>query len=113
MTLNLIKAAKSPVYVNLQDQDGQSPLHLAVATNQHQIVRLLMVAGAHPGVRNCMGESPLHVAARQGYYECCRAILEPVTQEEISSLPLFYDVPCHTVNLEQWNFQGEFFHFVF
>ncbi|XP_044754712.1 NF-kappa-B inhibitor cactus-like [Coccinella septempunctata] len=108
MAFNLIRAAISPVYLDLLDQDGQSPLHLAVATNQYQIVRSLIVAGAHPGIRNSKGDSPLHIAARLGYYNCCRAILEPVRREEFKSLCLSYDeVHYKMVDLEQWNYEGQ------
>lgn len=107
MAVNLIRAATSPVYLDLLDQDGQSPIHLAVATNQPQIVRALIVAGAQPGTRNSRGESPLHMAARLGLYNCCTAILEPVGKEEFKSLSLTYNVNHKTVDLEQWNYEGQ------
>lgn len=87
----------------------QTPLHLAVETRQHLIVRWLIVAGARPCVRDHMGDSPLHIAARNGDLNCCKAITEPVQKNERDTLQLSYPEKLiyQTSNLDQWNYVGK------
>ena len=50
--------------VERDGQGGWTPLHLAVAERQAEIVRVLVAAGADLGARTERGRTPLHVALR-------------------------------------------------
>lgn len=109
VALALIRLAPHPRFLDTPNDDAQSPLHLAVATGQAKIARTLIVAGARPSPRNLLGDSPLHIAVRTGDVSCCKAITDPVHQQERDALRLSY-LPPHVyqpVNLDQWNYDGE------
>lgn len=48
--------------VNSINANGDTPLILAVANNQVEIVRILLSAGANPSIKNTSGESALDIA---------------------------------------------------
>ncbi|KAL3269478.1 hypothetical protein HHI36_008546 [Cryptolaemus montrouzieri] len=101
----LIRIAPHPRLLDTPNDDALTPLHLAVAMRQWRIVRWLIIAGARPGPRNLAGDSPLHLAARSGDVECCKAILYPVQSHEREQLLLSYPPQlCPTVDIEQWNY---------
>ena len=87
----------------------QTPLHLAVLTNQAPLVRRLVVGGASVLLRDRMGNTPLHLACRDGHLDCAHALLIPVSQEERQSALL----PLHVVpqplpqDLDQKNYDGK------
>ncbi|XP_022902487.1 NF-kappa-B inhibitor cactus isoform X2 [Onthophagus taurus] len=108
VALAVIRATPTPTLLNTENDDGQTALHLAVLTNQWKIARMLIVAGAKPSPINRQGDSPLHIAARIGDVECCKAITYPVQQQERERLGLSY--PPHAYDrcdLDQWNFDGQ------
>lgn len=108
VALALIRLAPHPRFLDTPNDDAQSPLHLAIATGQAKIARTLIVAGARPSPRNLHGDSPLHIAARTGNVSCCKAIADPVHQQERDALALSY-VPqtYQPPNLDQWNYDGK------
>lgn len=79
-------------------------------TNQAPLVRRLVVGGASVLLRDLLGNTPLHLACRDGHFDCARALLLPVSQEERQSALL----PLHVVpqplpqDLEQKNYDGKF-----
>lgn len=107
--LALIRAAPHPRLLDTPNDDADSPLHLAVTTGQWRIVRWLIVAGSKPGPRNINGDSPLHLSARLADVQCCKAINDPVRQQERDSLLLNYSPPqqYQTSDLNQWNYEGK------
>ncbi|KAL3269475.1 hypothetical protein HHI36_008544 [Cryptolaemus montrouzieri] len=108
IALALIRGAPNSNYLNISNDDGSTALHLAVATDQWRIVRWLIVAGAEPGPRNFRGESPLHIAARLGNLNCCKAITETVHLEERKFLNLNYEITSYKqVDLDQWDYEGQ------
>lgn len=54
----------------------QTPLHLAVITNQPEIAKALLEAGCDPELRDFRGNTPLHLACEQG----CLASVGVLTQ---------------------------------
>jgi hypothetical protein len=89
----------------------QTPLHLAVLTQQHHIVRALLVAGASPDSRDRHGNTALHLASDQGLTKCVHALLQPVTVEETSNSGLVFTVPRYISKpalLEELNYDGEY-----
>lgn len=108
VVLAIIRAAPRPHLLDTPNDDAQSPLHYAVATKQWKIVRWLIVAGAKPSPRNRQGDSPLHICARTGDVQSCKAITDPVTQTERDALALTYPPqPYQPCQLDQWNYDGQ------
>ena len=52
----------NPNNANCQDSEGRTPLHSAAASNEPQIVHMLLSAGAQPNAKDKMGLTPLHRA---------------------------------------------------
>jgi ankyrin repeat protein len=90
-------------------------LHLAVLTNQAPLVRRLVVAGASVLHRDRFGNTPLHLACRDGAFECAKALLFPVSQEERkAALLTFNGIPQPLPqDLEQRNYDGMSIIFLF
>jgi ankyrin repeat protein len=62
--------------INVVDAAGKTPMHHAVEGKQLDVVRYLLEKGASLRCRTYQeDETPLHVAARLGYTEICRALL--------------------------------------
>eukprot|EP00913_Durusdinium_trenchii_P027844 g26108.t1 len=60
--VELLLAARATV--NLQDKEGNAPLHAAAEEGNSQIVELLLATGATVNLQDKKGEAPLHKAAR-------------------------------------------------
>ncbi len=52
--------------VNAPDQVGSMPLHHAIASNNAEIVRLLLLYQANPNASDNLGRTALHIAAEKG-----------------------------------------------
>lgn len=55
-----------PAALNLREDSGRTPLHLAAAHGCVSVVKLLTEKGAWLEARGMGGETPLHVAAQEG-----------------------------------------------
>lgn len=53
--------ASAGVDVNLQNNLGETPLHIAARSGLVGVIANLLLAGADPGIRNHAGETPLHL----------------------------------------------------
>lgn len=53
--------ASAGVDVNLQNNKGETPLHIAARNGLVGVIANLLQAGADPGIRNHAGETPLHL----------------------------------------------------
>ncbi|KAM4538293.1 NF-kappa-B inhibitor zeta isoform 2-T2 [Fundulus diaphanus] len=60
--------------LDMKEHNGQTPLQIAVATNQHLIVSDLLSHGAQINIRDLWGRSPLHVCAEKGHFLCLQSI---------------------------------------
>ncbi|XP_071640972.1 uncharacterized protein [Temnothorax longispinosus] len=61
--------------VNLQDKDGNTPLHLAVSRNQPEIMDLLLSRGAAINTVNIVRRSALHIAVINQHVQYVRVLL--------------------------------------
>jgi len=105
---HIIEAAPVAQLLDTFNDDAQTALHLGVSMGRCKIVRMLIAAGAKPSPRNLAGDSPLHIAAKLGDLDSCRAILYPVAQTEREALDLSYNVNTYyKCNLDQWNYEGQ------
>ncbi|KAH3858130.1 hypothetical protein DPMN_100750 [Dreissena polymorpha] len=75
--LNMIDQFPIASLINMRNNIYQTPLHLAVATNQPGIVKSLICACANLGSCDKNGDTPLHVACKYGYMECIKELLHP------------------------------------
>jgi len=64
--------------INLQDNDGDTPLHWAASNDHEAIVKLLLDKGANANLQNNDGETPLQ-------HEIVRMILAKQKVQEITS----------------------------
>ncbi|XP_054002911.1 NF-kappa-B inhibitor cactus [Hylaeus anthracinus] len=104
---SLIRMAPHLCLLNILNDDGQSPLHLAVLTRQPRIVRRLVLAGANPALRNFRGNTALHLACATGDLACAKALTDPLSPVERTYLMPGKKVPALPQNLEQRNYDGE------
>jgi hypothetical protein len=58
------------------DQEGWTPLHLAVMVKEPRIVELLLEAGADPNAKAKNGRTPLHLAVEQGKEDLVALLLD-------------------------------------
>ncbi|XP_055989633.1 NF-kappa-B inhibitor alpha [Sorex fumeus] len=67
LTMEVVRRVKGDLaFVNFQNNLQQTPLHLAVITNQPEIAEALLEAGSDPELRDFRGNTPLHLACEQG-----------------------------------------------
>ncbi|XP_036327805.1 NF-kappa-B inhibitor cactus-like [Rhagoletis pomonella] len=107
----LIRLAVHPCLLNIKNDYGQTPLHLAVLTNQIGILRMLLLAGAEPNLRDCHGNTALHLACISGDEACVSALTLPFSAAEIMETHRKYGFrPNNKLsnNLEIRNYDGEF-----
>ncbi|XP_071572240.1 NF-kappa-B inhibitor cactus [Temnothorax nylanderi] len=105
--LILIRLAPHPCFLDTYNDDTQSPLHLAVLTNQSLIVRRLILAGADPSLRNFRGNTALHLACMSGDLACAKALTDPLSPMERNRLMPGQTVPALPQDLEKRNYNGE------
>ena len=79
----VIDSCPSCSLLNIQNDLGQTTLHLAVLTGQHDLVRKLVVHGAALDIRDHHGDTPLHLACRQGLLDCVIALTRPLRRQEM------------------------------
>lgn len=91
------KLAKIPANglgVNVTNQDGASPLHVAALHGRAELVPLLLKHGASAGARNVSQAVPLHLACQQGHFQVVKYLLEsnakPNKKDISGNTPLIY-----------------------
>ncbi|KAH9489882.1 Nuclear factor NF-kappa-B p105 subunit [Bulinus truncatus] len=107
LSILLIKLAPHFNWLNYCNHLWQTPLHLAVLTNQVHVVRRLLCAGADATCQDKDGNTPLHIACRGGYEDIVRCLLTPVQKEELSENT--YDIPFQRLPQDFGirNYEGE------
>jgi len=75
-TAKLERLLKEGADVNVKDDYGRTPLHVAAEKGEVEIVKLLLEKGADVNVKNNNGQTPLHYAASGGYTEIVKLLLE-------------------------------------
>jgi len=107
MSLFFISLVPDCSFLNIPNNYLQTPLHLTVITKQHLLTRTLMTSGAKVDVKDHKGNTPLHIAAKEGDALSAEILLRPVQYEEIKDLtyPISYQqIPQ---NLESRNYDGQ------
>ncbi|XP_019510022.1 PREDICTED: ankyrin repeat domain-containing protein 27 [Hipposideros armiger] len=90
----LAKTPASGLGVNVTNQDGSSPLHVAALHGRVDLVPLLLKHGANVGARNAKQAVPLHLACQQGHFQVVKYLLEskakPDKKDISGNTPLIY-----------------------
>ena len=107
LALYLINNIPSLELLNIRNTLGQTPLHIAVLTQQITVVRRLVVGGANLAIEDHNGNTPLHLACKQGSVLLVKSLLEPIRHIEAKENQ--YDIPYQGLlqTLEKYNFQGQ------
>lgn len=79
IALYIIQQAPSRDWLNLPNNMLQTPLHLAVMTRLPQVVKALIDGGADIEARDSKGDTPLHIASREGYDDIALILLAPAS----------------------------------
>ncbi|XP_023317877.1 NF-kappa-B inhibitor cactus-like [Trichogramma pretiosum] len=102
----LIRIAPHPCLLDIQNDDSDTALHMAVIVGDPRIVRRLVIAGANLNIQNKYGNTPLHVACENDDEYCVKALTYPFAASEIAWINEEKRTPTIQQNLEQLNFDG-------
>ncbi|KAM8775451.1 ankyrin repeat domain-containing protein 27 isoform 2-T2 [Rhynchonycteris naso] len=90
----LAKIPASGLGVNVTNQDGSSPLHIAALHGRADLIPLLLKHGASVGARNANQAVPLHLACQQGHFQVVKYLLDsnakPNKKDISGNTPLIY-----------------------
>ncbi|XP_076441608.1 NF-kappa-B inhibitor alpha-like [Babylonia areolata] len=106
VSLKVISVAPHPDCVNIPNMLHQTPLHLAVATRQPLVVRRLMVAGSNLDAPDHCGNTPLHIACKEGLVDMAQLLLTSIQYQE--TLASQYPPPLQRLpqDLSLRNYEG-------
>ncbi|XP_023934945.1 NF-kappa-B inhibitor cactus [Bicyclus anynana] len=82
----LINVCPDKAWLDVPNDYGHTPLHLAAMSGQATVTRMLVIAGASIASRDLTGDTPLHKAVAGNYTECLRGLLTPVTDRPMRKL---------------------------
>ncbi|XP_010987401.2 ankyrin repeat domain-containing protein 27 isoform X1 [Camelus dromedarius] len=90
----LAKIPASGLSVNVTNQDGSSPLHVAALHGRVDLVLLLLKHGARVGARDASQAVPLHLACQNGHFQVVKYLLDsnakPNKRDISGNTPLIY-----------------------
>uniref|UniRef100_A0A3Q3VL53 NF-kappa-B inhibitor alpha n=1 Tax=Mola mola TaxID=94237 RepID=A0A3Q3VL53_MOLML len=92
--LQMIKLSHGHPFLNAQNNQRQTALHLAVITEQPQLVDRLLKAGADPRLADNSGNTALHVACKRGSLACFGVITQNC-QRHLASIVSFPNYSGH------------------
>nr|XP_037272104.1 LOW QUALITY PROTEIN: NF-kappa-B inhibitor cactus-like [Rhipicephalus microplus] len=92
LLVRVIRETPHPDLLDIQNDYGQTALHVAALCGRHDEARLLVVAGATVDATDDVGRTPLHIACRRGDCRVASDLLADVTGEETDFLQTRYDV---------------------
>ena len=108
VAIKMIELCPDASCLATQNDLGQAPLHLAVLTKQADIVRNLVIMGAPLEQRDRHGNTPLHLACREGDPTCVQALTLPLTATEMARISYSVPLQCIPQNMDLWNYEGNF-----
>lgn len=62
--------------INDENEDGDSPLHLASSNGRTEVVQVLLQASADVEARNTLLWTPLDCASANGHLDVCKLLIE-------------------------------------
>ncbi|XP_053553743.1 NF-kappa-B inhibitor alpha [Bombina bombina] len=90
------KSVNDSFYLNLQNHLYQTPLHLAVITEQPEIAQVLLQSGCDPEIRDLRGNTALHIACKQGSLRGVGVITQYAKSHHLKSLLQSVNYDGHT-----------------
>jgi len=92
---NYIKSIEDIIdegYLDEQDNNGQTALHLAAEYGNNIFIDIILKKGGNPNLKDNNGQTPLHIAASNGYLSCLTLLLnggaDPSLTDNDGLLPL-------------------------
>uniref|UniRef100_A0A8C4IBE0 NF-kappa-B inhibitor alpha n=1 Tax=Dicentrarchus labrax TaxID=13489 RepID=A0A8C4IBE0_DICLA len=82
----MIDLSRNTDFLNTQNDQRQTPLHLAVITNQADVCQGLLLSGCDPTVVDDSGDTPLHIACRHGNLLCFSVITQYCQPEHLHTV---------------------------
>ncbi|KAF7664741.1 hypothetical protein LDENG_00166570 [Lucifuga dentata] len=82
----VIDLSRKTHFLNTQNDQRQTPLHLAVITNQPDVCQQLLAAGCDPTLVDNSGDTPLHIACRRGNLPCFSVITQHCHSEHLNTV---------------------------
>ncbi|KAM4543221.1 nuclear factor of kappa light polypeptide gene enhancer in B-cells inhibitor, alpha b [Odontesthes bonariensis] len=79
----MIDLSRNTDFLNTQNDLRQTPLHLAVITNQPDVCHSLLASGCDPTLVDNSGDTPLHIACRHGNLHCFSVITQSCRPEHL------------------------------
>jgi len=89
----IIQRVPHPDLLDVRDRLGESAMHWAVITGQHEVLRRLLVSGATIDLRNRNGDTALHIACHLADLDCVKALLKPISPSEVIEAQLHHYTP--------------------
>ncbi|KAM6973621.1 nuclear factor of kappa light polypeptide gene enhancer in B-cells inhibitor, alpha b [Aplochiton taeniatus] len=80
----MIELSRRDPFLNTQNYQRQTPLHLAVITDQADVVELLLVGGCDPTLVDDGGDTALHIACRQGSMLCFSVLTQNCPTQQLT-----------------------------
>ena len=73
----MVSALLTPEWINVPDDDGRSPLHIAILSNAGvEILRIVIDTGARVSPVDLDGKTPLHLALERGQWDHAKLLAE-------------------------------------
>ncbi|XP_034018208.1 NF-kappa-B inhibitor alpha-like [Thalassophryne amazonica] len=92
--LQMIRLSHKHPFLNIQNHQRQTALHLAVITEQPQLVEKLLKAGCDPQLADNSGNTALHIACKRGSLACFSVITQNC-QHHLASVIAFPNYSGH------------------
>nr|XP_046229924.1 NF-kappa-B inhibitor alpha-like [Scatophagus argus] len=92
--LQMIKLSHNHPFLNVQNHQRQTALHLAVITEKPQLVEKLLKAGSDPRLTDNSGNTALHIACKRGSLACFSVITQNC-QRHLASILSFPNYSGH------------------
>ncbi|KAL2099281.1 hypothetical protein ACEWY4_005761 [Coilia grayii] len=82
--MKMIDLSVNDPFLNTQNYQRQTPLHLAVITEQPEVVASLVRAGCDPQLVDDSGNTALHIACRKGSVTCFSVLTQACSSSQLS-----------------------------
>ncbi|XP_077477724.1 nuclear factor of kappa light polypeptide gene enhancer in B-cells inhibitor, alpha b [Stigmatopora argus] len=82
----MIQLSKNTDFLDVQNDQRQTPLHLAVITNQSDVCQRLLADGCDPTLVDDGGNMPVHIACRHGNLPCFSVLTQFCRHEHLQTM---------------------------
>jgi len=84
--LELIKTLIENIDIDIQNGEGDTPLHLGVKKKNLELVNFFIKEGVDLNTQNVVGHTPLHISAGLGTFELTKALVEAGAKVDLRDL---------------------------